>query len=64
MGRVVVWLIAAILFVGLSLQPALSEPKHALAMQGEPALPADYDHFNYVNPDAPKGGSITYCVVG
>ncbi|MER9837090.1 extracellular solute-binding protein [Mesorhizobium sp. M0145] len=64
MGRVVVWLIAAILFVGLSLQPALSEPVHALAMQGEPALPADYDHFNYVNPDAPKGGSITYCVVG
>ncbi|MER8954418.1 extracellular solute-binding protein [Mesorhizobium sp. M0833] len=64
MGRVVVWLIATILFVGLSLQPALSEPKHALAMQGEPALPADYDHFNYVNPDAPKGGSITYCVVG
>ncbi|MES0099069.1 extracellular solute-binding protein [Mesorhizobium sp. M0019] len=64
MGRVVVWLIAAILFVGLSLQPALSEPVHALAMQGEPALPADYDHFNYVNPDAPKGGSITYCGVG
>ncbi|MER9555227.1 extracellular solute-binding protein [Mesorhizobium sp. M0323] len=64
MGRVVVWLIAAILFVGLSLQPALSEPVHALAMQGEPALPADYDHFNYVNPEAPKGGSITYCVVG
>ncbi|MER8875010.1 extracellular solute-binding protein [Mesorhizobium sp. M0684] len=63
MGRVVVWLIAAMLFVGLSLQPALSEPKHALAMQGEPALPADYKHFNYVNPDAPKGGSITYCVV-
>ncbi|MER9253496.1 extracellular solute-binding protein [Mesorhizobium sp. M0598] len=64
MGRVVVWLIAAMLFVGLSLQPALSEPVHALAMQGEPALPADYKHFNYVNPDAPKGGSITYCVVG
>ncbi|MER9479975.1 extracellular solute-binding protein [Mesorhizobium sp. M0494] len=64
MGRVVVWLIAAILFVGLSLQPALSEPVHALAMQGEPALPSDYEHFNYVNPDAPKGGSITYCGVG
>ncbi|MER9464942.1 extracellular solute-binding protein [Mesorhizobium sp. M0482] len=64
MGRVVVWLIATMLFVGLSLQPGLSEPKHALAMQGEPALPSDYKHFNYVNPDAPKGGSITYCVVG
>ncbi|TIW65522.1 MAG: ABC transporter substrate-binding protein [Mesorhizobium sp.] len=33
-------------------------------MQGEPALPAGYTHFNYANPDAPKGGSITYCVVG
>ncbi|MER9942975.1 extracellular solute-binding protein [Mesorhizobium sp. M0092] len=64
MGRVVIWLIATMLFVGLSLQPALSEPKHALAMQGEPALPADSKHFNYVNPDAPKGGSITYCVGG
>lgn len=64
MGRVLVWLIAAISSVTLSLQPALSEPKHAIAMQGEPALPADYTHFNYVNPDAPKGGSITYCVVG
>ncbi|MER9594694.1 extracellular solute-binding protein [Mesorhizobium sp. M0244] len=64
MGRVVVWLIATMLFVGLSLQSALSEPKHALAMQDGPALPADYDHFNYVNPGAPKGGSITYCVVG
>lgn len=62
MGRVLVWLIAAI--ITLSPQPALSEPKHAIAMQGEPALPADYAHFNYANPDAPKGGSITYCVVG
>lgn len=64
MGRVLVWLITAISFVTLSPQPALSEPKHAIAMQGEPALPADYTHFNYVNPDAPKGGRITYCVVG
>ncbi|GLS41541.1 ABC transporter substrate-binding protein [Mesorhizobium tianshanense] len=64
MGRVLVWLITAISFVTLSPQPALSEPKHAIAMQGEPALPADYTHFSYVNPDAPKGGRITYCVVG
>jgi peptide/nickel transport system substrate-binding protein len=33
-------------------------------MRGEPALPADYPYFPYVNPDAPKGGSITYGVVG
>ncbi len=44
--------------------PAQAEPKHAIAMQGEPALPADFSHFDYVNPQAPKGGEITYCVVG
>jgi len=64
MGRVLVWLITAISLFTLSLRPAMSEPKHAIAMQGEPALPPDYTHFDYVNPDAPKGGSITYCVVG
>ncbi|WP_322419189.1 extracellular solute-binding protein [Mesorhizobium huakuii] len=64
MGRVLVWLITAISLFTLSPRPAMSEPKHAIAMQGEPALPPDYTHFDYVNPDAPKGGSITYCVVG
>ncbi|MER8431416.1 extracellular solute-binding protein [Mesorhizobium caraganae] len=64
MGRVLVWLIAAISFLAISLQPAMSEPKHAIAMQGEPALPADYTHFDYANPDAPKGGNITFFVVG
>jgi peptide/nickel transport system substrate-binding protein len=31
-----------------------------MAMHGRPALPADYDHFPYANPDAPKGGSIAF----
>ncbi|HEV7255690.1 MAG TPA: extracellular solute-binding protein [Mesorhizobium sp.] len=29
-------------------------------MHGEPALPPDFQHFSYVNPDAPKGGRVTY----
>lgn len=33
-------------------------------MHGEPALPPDYEHFPYANPDAPKDGSVTYGVVG
>ena len=28
------------------------------------ALPADFPHFPYVNPDAPKGGRIDYAVPG
>ncbi|MAS07450.1 MAG: ABC transporter substrate-binding protein [Ahrensia sp.] len=43
---------------------AFAEPMHGIAMHGGPALPADYTHFPYANPDAPKGGAITYGVRG
>ena len=43
---------------------ASAEPRHAIAMHGEPALPAGFSHFAYVNPDAPKGGRITQGVLG
>ena len=39
-------------------------PSHGIAMHGEPALPADFDHFPYVRPDAPKGGTINYARQG
>lgn len=64
MGRTIVWLTAAISLLAFSPLPAASEPKHAIAMQGEPELPENFSHFTYANPDAPKGGAITYCVVG
>lgn len=53
-------LILALLLAG----PATAEPVHGIAMHGRPALPADYTHFPYVNPDVRKGGRITYGVVG
>ena len=28
-------------------------------MHGDPALPADFTHFRYANPAAPKGGRLT-----
>ncbi|GKS95943.1 extracellular solute-binding protein [Acidovorax sp. SUPP2825] len=31
---------------------------HAYALWGEPRMPAGFDHFGYVNPDAPKGGEL------
>jgi len=43
---------------------ARAEPSHGAAMIGEPALAAGFAHFPYANPDAPKGGRITYCVIG
>lgn len=36
----------------------------AIAMHGSPALGVDFTHFPYANPEAPKGGKITYGVVG
>lgn len=57
-----------ILLVALTLAawPTLlrSEPAHGIAMHGEPELPAGFSHLPYVNPDAPKGGKITYGVQG
>ena len=41
-----------------------SVPSYALSMHGDIALPADYKNFAYTNLQAPKGGSITYGVVG
>ncbi len=40
------------------------QPRHAIAMYGDPAEPEGFNHFRYANPDAPEGGSITYGVVG
>jgi microcin C transport system substrate-binding protein len=31
---------------------------YAIAQYGEPKYPADFKHFGYVNPDAPKGGTL------
>lgn len=64
MRRTIARLAAMVLLSALFPQVAATEPKHAIAMQGEPELPPDFRHFDYANPDAPKGGAITYCVVG
>ncbi|NKC32678.1 extracellular solute-binding protein [Falsiroseomonas selenitidurans] len=37
---------------------------HALSLLGEPALPADFTHFPWVNPAAPKGGEIALTALG
>ena len=36
----------------------------AIAMHGEPALPADFAALPYVNPDAPKGGRLNMAYLG
>ena len=33
-------------------------PVHAIAMHGTPKYGPDFKHFDYVNPDVPKGGTL------
>ncbi len=37
---------------------------HALSLLDEPALPRDFTHFPWVNPQAPKGGEVALTAVG
>lgn len=52
--------------LGLLAEAVVAEVRtvHALAMHGEPKYPADFTHFEYLNPDAPKGGEIRVAARG
>lgn len=52
------FLLAAIA-AGISGQPAIAEPRYSITTFDAPKYKADFKHFDYVNPDAPKGGRIT-----
>lgn len=37
---------------------------HAFSLHGDPKYPAGFAHFDYVNPDAPKGGALRQSAIG
>ncbi len=44
---------------------ASGEPKlHALTLADAPKYKAGFSHLDYANPDAPKGGAVTFSVIG
>ncbi|MGY4233741.1 microcin C transport system substrate-binding protein [Bradyrhizobium sp. USDA 4449] len=38
--------------------------RHALSLFGDVKYPADFKRFDYVNPDAPKGGAVRQIAIG
>lgn len=53
----------AALVLALLLAPAVAaEKKHGLSAFGDLAYPANFDHFAYADPEAPKGG--TFSLIG
>lgn len=55
----------AAVFAGFTIAgPARAEPKRSIALHGTPDLAAGFSHLPYVNPDAPKGGRVTFGNLG
>jgi microcin C transport system substrate-binding protein len=58
MRRIVLALAAALVASAVHIPSLHAEPQwtHALALIGTPKYPADFKHFDYVNPAAPQVG--------
>ena len=54
--------IACLLLVPNLARP--QEPTHGLSLFGAPALGKNFDHYPYVNPQAPKGGELRVAAIG
>ncbi len=61
------WACVAVI-LGLSPAPGVravrAAESYAIAMHGAPAMPADFTHMPYANPDAPKGGRLVESLLG
>lgn len=64
-ARLLHYLFATCFFL-LPLPAATAAPieRHGIAMHGELKYPPDFRHFDYVNPDAPKGGRLREAAIG
>jgi microcin C transport system substrate-binding protein len=61
-------LLLLLTLVPLAFASDLGDPEnylgHALALHGDLKYDADFSHFEYVNPDAPKGGVFRLATIG
>jgi len=62
------FLLALVPLLSLTLASEIGDPEnyvgHALALHGDLKYDADFSHFEYVNPDAPKGGTMRLATIG
>lgn len=71
--RTALYLISFLTSLALLTIPALAfsaettisapEPQHGIAMHGAAKYQKGFSHFDYVNPDAPKGGTLRMAVI-
>lgn len=60
------WLIVAAMVAATTFPARAADPvpTHAFATWGEPKYGPDFKHFDYVNPNAPKGGTVRLGAMG
>lgn len=58
------FLTAALSLIMINGTLAQGQTTHAIAMHGAVKYPADFTHFDYVNPQAPKGGKLRLATTG
>lgn len=52
------------LLTTIAASPLRAEPRHAIAMHGEPRYQPGFPHFDYAWPDAPKRGALRLSSIG
>lgn len=52
------------LLAAVAASPLRAEPRHAIAMHGEPRYQPGFPHFDYAWPDAPKRGALRLSSLG
>lgn len=58
------FLLSATLIGSLAAPLQAATPQHAISMYGDLKYPQGFQHFDYVNPDAPKGGTVSQDAIG
>ena len=56
--------LAVLAFLAVTHAAPAEQASHGLSLYGELKYPPDFKHFDYVNPDAPKGGAVKYDAIG
>ena len=62
--KILIFLIFFSILVFGSLSKAEITTSHAIAMHGQPKYDSKFQHLEYVNPNAPKGGKVIFSSTG
>jgi len=63
-ARFLAWPVLAVTLAGAAAPRAAAQPAHGIAMHGDLKYPPGFTHFDYVDPNAPKGGEVKLYSLG